>query len=72
MFTAFDSDPNPILTPEYGELIFRYNKWGQDETSGEFYDEYMPLSTHYCTDEELGLIDISSDVDYARFLPIRR
>ena len=55
MFTAYDNDPNPILTPEYGELVFKYTMWGQDE-NGEFYDRFEDLGTHYCTDEELGLV----------------
>ena len=68
MFTAYDNNPDPILTPEYGELIIKYTKWGQYD-NGEFYDLFEELPTHYCTDQELGLDD-SSDVE-PRFQPIR-
>ena len=68
MLTAYDNNPDPILTPEYGELVIQYNRWGQDE-DGEFYDDEVILPTHYCTDEELGLTN-STDVE-PRFLPIR-
>ena len=49
MFTAYDNNPDPILTSDYGELTIRYAKWGQYE-NGEFYDLSEELPTHYCTD----------------------
>ncbi len=27
-FTAYDGDPNPILDPTYGELVFNHYRWG--------------------------------------------
>ena len=72
MFTAYDNDPEPVLTPDYGELVFRYGKWGQ-YANGTFYDIEEVLETHYCTPEELGLNKDSSDhsARSSRFLPIR-
>jgi hypothetical protein len=28
-FTAYDGNPEPILLPEYGEVVFKKYFWGQ-------------------------------------------
>ena len=38
MFTAYDSNPDPILDPTYGELLIRFTRWGENP-DGSFYDE---------------------------------
>lgn len=60
MFTAYDNEEEPILTPEYGELTFEYTSWGQEE-DGTFYERFENLATHYCTEEELGLLGSEAD-----------
>ena len=67
MFTAYDNNPEPVLTPDYGELIFKYTMWGEYD-NGTFFEKFEDLPTHYCTDKELGLAKDGKD---ARFLPIR-
>ena len=69
MFTAYDSNPEPILDPSYGSLNFKYTTWGENP-DGTFYDNSIDLDTHYCTKEELGLVE-SSDGAKSRFYPIR-
>ena len=54
MFTAYDNNPEPELTPEYGELVFQYTTWGEED-DGTFFERFVDLPTHYCTDKELGL-----------------
>ena len=54
MFTAFDDNPEPILDPTYGELLIRYTRWGENP-DGTYYDEFIPLNTHPCSNEDLGL-----------------
>ena len=66
MFTAYDDNPEPVLDPTYGELIFRYEKWGSYPNDTSYYEEEY-LDTHYCTDEELGYIKGDSK---QRFLPM--
>ena len=68
MFTAYDGDPEPILTPDYGEVVIKYEKWGQ-YPNGTYYDMFEDLETHYCTDAELG-IENGDGSDKARFWPI--
>ena len=54
MFTAFDSEVNPIEDPRYGELVFGYRKWGVTDDGDSFYfTDY--IKSHYCSEEELGL-----------------
>ena len=55
MLTAYDNNPEPTLTPEYGQLVFKYGEWGQNP-DGSFFSNRTELATHYCTDEELGLL----------------
>ena len=51
-FTAYDSDPEPILDPTYGELVFNQYRWGQPEDD---LDGRHRIPKHDCTREELGL-----------------
>ena len=53
-FTAYDSNPNPILDPTYGEIVYNYYYWGPTEDGG-YETGRSRISTHPCTDEELGL-----------------
>ena len=67
MFTGYAADEDSIIDPTYGELVFKYAKWGTD-ANGDFYDIYEVLDTHICTKEELGLVEGQEE---GRFMPIR-
>ena len=62
-FTAYDSNPEPILDPTYGSLHLNHYRWGQpeDEANGRH-----RLPQHACTREELGL---DEDRTSAMFMP---
>ena len=53
-FTAYDSNPNPILDPTYGEIVYNHFYWGPTDDGG-YEVGRSRISTHPCTDEELGL-----------------
>ena len=59
--TKYDSDPEPITDPRYGEMIIEYYGWGYE---GELESKKTPIETHSCSDEELGIAD---DVEYPIF-----
>ena len=65
-FTAYDSNPEPILDPTYGELIFNHFEWGP-KPDGSYTTERRRISQHTCSKEELGL---DGDPNKATFLPI--
>ena len=69
MFTAYDSNPAPILDPTYGELLIRYTRWGENP-DGTFYDEFVDLPTHPCSKEELSL-NKDGNRENSRFYEIR-
>ena len=50
--TYYDSDPEPIEDPKYGELVISWHGWGN---TGEVGYQDIDLDLHYCSDEELGL-----------------
>ena len=52
-FTAYDANPEPILDPTYGELVFNHFRWGQPEDGPP--DGRHRVPQHSCTREELGL-----------------
>ena len=54
-FTAWDTEPENILHPSIGEIVFIAEEWGEDE-SGNIYFNTTRLPTHTCTVEELGLV----------------
>ena len=57
-FTASDDEPEPILDKSIGELVVQSYSWGyEDETSQKTYSRKERLSTHICTEEELGIKD---------------
>lgn len=64
-FTAYDGNKEPILEPEYGELVFKHLKWGHTDTINT---ERVAFPSHSCTPEELGL---EGDPSKSLFLPIR-
>ena len=64
-FTGYDSVQEPILTPDIGTLVFNHYSWGPTEDG--FASERKEISSHTCTDEELGL---AGDEEDASFLPI--
>ena len=53
-FTGYDNVREWILPPEIGELIFQTYEWGPDE-NGNLEILYQNLTTHVCTEEELGI-----------------
>ena len=69
MFTAYDDNPNPILDPTYGELLIRYTRWGENP-DGTYYDEFVDLPTHPCSNEDLGLNE-DGNRENSKFYDIR-
>ena len=65
-FTAYDGDPEPILEPEYGEIIFNHFSWGPQD-DGTYATSRDKIEPHVCTDEELNLDGKSSN---PLFLPV--
>ena len=59
--TKYDTDPEPIDDPRYGEMIIEYYGWGYE---GDIGTKQTPIETYKCSDEELGLSD---DVEYPLF-----
>ena len=55
-FTKYDNVMEPILEPEYGELVFTHYNWGQTEESNESGRKKIK-TTHACTKKELGIDD---------------
>ena len=53
-FTAYDGNPEPILKPEYGELVFTHFGWGP-LPDGTYTTYRNKIDSHVCTDEELNL-----------------
>ena len=66
--TAYDNEKEWILDPTYGELIIQRRGWvtKADGTFGKF---SIPMETHVCTREELGL---DEDRSQAKFMPINQ
>ena len=44
-FTAYDSNQEPILEPEYGEIIFNHYTWGP-QPDGGFKSERKRIPSH--------------------------
>jgi len=65
-FTAYDSNPEPILDPTIGEVIFNHFKWGGDDAEG-FGSGRLRIPSHNCSREELG---IDEDRSNATFMPV--
>ena len=65
-FTDWSDDTEPILDPSIGELYFTALEWGLDD-QGAFFVNRTKLDTHFCTAEELGLVEGNS-----RFMPIHK
>ena len=55
-FTGYDNEEEWILPREIGTLMFQIYEWGPDE-NGQFRSKKKNLTTHVCTEEELGLND---------------
>ena len=53
-FTAYDSDPEPVLRPEYGEIVFNHYTWGPNE-DGIYVTERRKIPSRPCTEEELNI-----------------
>ena len=68
MVSSYDVSIDTILDPRYGHIIFEYSTWGKNEDGTGFYIEKIPLNSHYCSQEELGL---SEDKSKSKFLPIK-
>lgn len=66
-FTAYDSNPEPILDKAIGELVFEHYTWGTDE-DGKYYTSMNRIPSHTCTRQELGLEEGS---EKSTFLPIK-
>ena len=55
-FTAYDGNQEPILLPEYGEVVFKKYFWGQ-QPDGTYKADRALIPYDFCTQEELGLED---------------
>ena len=64
-FTAYDSNPEPILDPTYGEIQFNKFRWGPSDDG--FGSGRIRIPSHSCSREELGL---SFDRSKAMFMPV--
>ena len=58
-FTAWDNEPENILHPSIGEIVFTAEEWGVDDI-GNYYLKDTRLPSHTCTVEELGLVESTS------------
>ena len=65
-FTAYDSEPEPILDESYGRLVFNSYEWGP-KADGSYFTRREELQTHVCSHEELGL---NEDRSNAKFMPL--
>jgi len=65
-FTAYDSNPNWILEPKYGEIFFNGFAWGP-RPDGTYFTERKRLNDHICTLEELSF---EGDPKNHRFFPV--
>lgn len=54
-FSAYDDNPEPILDPEYGELVFNHYYWGVQEDGTYGAGRKRINTTHTCSEKELGL-----------------
>ena len=68
MVSSYDAEKDTILDPTYGHIIFEYSTWGQKEDGSGFFIEKVPIGSHYCSPEELGLTE---DKSKSKFLPIK-
>ena len=75
-FTGYDGNSEPILEPEYGEIVFNHYIWGP-QPDGSYTSERKRIQSHTCTSEELGLADDDDDGDHDQrkrknplFLPV--
>ena len=48
-FSAFDSNPEPLLDQSYGELVFKHYFWGHREDGSYGSDRELINSSHNCT-----------------------
>jgi len=65
-FTEYDSNPEPILDPTIGEVVFNHYRWGP-EPDGTYISERKRIQSHPCSREELGL---EEDRSNAMFMPV--
>ena len=65
-FTAYDSNPEPILDPTIGEVVFNHFRWGP-EPDGSYITERKRIPDHPCSREELG---IEEDRSNSMFMPV--
>ena len=68
-FTGYDNEEEWILPREIGTLMFQSYEWGPDE-NGQFGFKFKNLTTHICTEEELGLNDNKKDPNHGQFFKI--
>ena len=62
--SSFDTNTEPILDPQYGELVFLKRRWKFSQEEGELEDHNEVINTHTCTREELGLDDSENSLFY--------
>ena len=56
--TSYDSNTTLTEEPRYGELVFYHEGWGDQSYTDE------RLEHHYCSDEELGLVESESSLTF--------
>ena len=65
----FDDSNFVFDDPTYGSLGIQMIKWRYSQTSQEVVREYIPLSTHRCTLEELGRAKDKSQAKFYQTSP---
>lgn len=56
-FTAYDNEQEVTLTPQIGEVTFNRFYWGEQPDGSVGFGRPNITSTHYCSEEELGLVN---------------
>ena len=63
--THYDSNPEIVESPEYGELLIEHYGWGNSHLGYEYGS--VPLANRYCTDEDLGYVRTDKTTIYPVF-----
>ena len=70
-FTKYDSEREPILIPQIGEIVINQYKWGFNE-DGSVFSARVPLQDHECTKDELNLSDDAEDPKFFKPHPLSK
>ena len=59
--TEYSSNTEIIEEAKYGELFIEHYGWGNDDSD---INGSSPLNLHYCTDEDLGIVQGPDTIIY--------